>query len=83
MSSLKNDACTEGKAFTGGLTLVANKRVEARVALCRDGSSQLEQSYKTLSLFPGHPRYVSIQHTFKANHTALKLQIEILGAEDL
>jgi FkbM family methyltransferase len=69
---------TKGTGFVGGLSLQAGQAMTVNVSLARHGKTQYEGTTKRLTLEPGAAKTIKLSKEFICDHSALRLQVEVL-----
>lgn len=71
----------QGREYTGGIRLQANRAVDMRLTLARHGDKPYEGAYHNFHLTPGVTERIHLSRRFAGEHSELKIQIEIVNLE--
>lgn len=75
---------TADQEFVGKMTITSDKAVKLVARFARASAKEpYEGSLRRLSLEPGVPAEIEVPHTFKSNHSALKLHLDVVECNDL
>lgn len=78
LATMDSPGPTAGRSCVGSLRVMADRAMMLNVSLGRHGESEYEGTSKRIALAPGLPQIVKLKRQFKFDHSALKLQIEVL-----
>jgi FkbM family methyltransferase len=72
---------TAGRSFVAGIRLKSNRAMTVDVSIGRYGNTDYEGAKIRIMLPPGAAQIVQVRKEFAKPHTALKVQVEVLGLE--
>lgn len=81
IAALEPSRATAGREFSGWLRIKADRPMTVSVSIGRHGNTPYEGESKRIELLANVAQEIRLSKRFKDDHTALKLQVEVVGLE--
>ena len=78
MAAFHDAGTIAGREFAAGIRLRSSHDMTVKVGLARHGSTEFEGVFRQVVLSAGEAQEVSLRKSFRARHSALRVQVEVV-----